>query len=223
MEEVVVAVEESLPATDPVVFDDELVEVLGDKESWHIMTSSSASSVRSMKSPSAPALLTFAEDVVVDDAVVLVLFDLEVVNDDVVEGASFLAASWAKNEDAEEVDVLEDASLPAPKPDDLERFVNGEFLKMFGVEAREDDVGVDVVVVVAEEDDDNDDVAAAALLLLTVMPPFFARSRSTSDELVAAAFGATVDADRPSPYIERISSDFFFAFVCVFVSVCVFV
>ena len=80
--------EESLPATDPVVFDDELVEVLGDKESWHIMTSSSASSVRSMKSPSAPALLTFAEDVVVDDAVVLVLFDLEVVNDGSLHSSS---------------------------------------------------------------------------------------------------------------------------------------
>ena len=134
------------------------------------MTSSSASSVRSMKSPSTLALAS------PDDVNLLVVF----VEGAVEEGApSFLAANCAKNDAAEGEDSL--LPLAAPPPPNLERFVSGEFLKMLGVDER-------------EEEDDEDEAA-----LLPVMPPLLARSRSTSDELVAAAFGATVDADRPSP------------------------
>ena len=132
------------------------------------MTSSSASSVRSMKSPSTLALASL------DDVSLLVVF----VEGAVEEGTpSFLAANCAKNDAAEG----EDSLLPLAPPPNLERFVSGEFLKMLGVDER-------------EEEDDEDEAA-----LLPVMPPLLARSRSTSDELVAAAFGATVDADRPSP------------------------
>lgn len=95
---------------------------------------------------------------------------------------SFLAASCAKKEAADAAVVLavEDAAddagtiFPVPPSTVLDRFVNAEFLNMLGVEARDE-------------------------ALLPLLPPLCTRSRSTSDELVAAAFGATVDADRPSP------------------------
>ena len=122
-----------------------------------------------MKSPSTLALASL------DDVSLLVVF----VEGAVEEGTpSFLAANCAKNDAAEG----EDSLLPLAPPPNLERFVSGEFLKMLGVDERE------------EEEEDEDEAA-----LLPVMPPLLARSRSTSDELVAAAEGATVDADRPSP------------------------
>ena len=144
------------------------------------MTSSSASSVRSMQSP--PTLVLAS----VLLAALEPLFAVGAATP--VDGAlaSFLAASCARKEDAEAVAALaeeeatdEAGALPLPPAPPvspvLERFVNAEFLNMFGGEER---------------------VEEAELPLL---PPLCARSRSTSDELVAAALGATVDADRPSP------------------------
>ena len=133
--------------------------------SGQIMTSSSASSVKSMKSP--PPSLAAASGAEVGS--------FEFFTEDVEgAGASFFAASCAKKEAAEEAALFgveeeeEAASLPAV----LDRLVRAEFLNILGGDAR----------------------PGAAL-----MPALLAISRSTSDELVAAAFGATVDADRPSP------------------------
>ena len=167
-----------------------------------------------MQLPSRPDLAS--EDAAVVDASLLEIF---VTNDGVATVVSFLAANCARKEDAGAAVALDDVdSFPAlfPVPNVLARFVNGEFLKIFGVEAKEEvDATVDevadedvvvvvavvvvaaVVVVVVVEDDD------AALLPTFFVPPFIARSRSTSDELVAAA-AATVDADRPSPESEYI-------------------
>ena len=146
-----------------------------------------------MQSPS-DALRALVDDAVNDEGNLILIVVVMVVfavndDDDDDEGVllSFLAARWAKKEDAEDDDDSVLFPLPLPLPVNLARLVNGEFLKMLGVEAR-------------EEEEEEEEEGGGAALLLPEMPPCLARSRSTSDELVAAALeGATVDADRPSP------------------------